>query len=233
MLSGLEVENEVATSDRGDKWQWKSDANSAGKDEQHEGEQTDHDEEHKAGRREGRGFWAGTTKNLKAASETGDGGDTVAKDQDDTGDELDRPAVGDSPRRAGSESPETDPDFTQSSSESADTEWIFGSGMAGLKVSDSLVLVESKGVKSVSGDFSGEDGEALDTTKAVKKLAGSEESFRKRVEVVEDVGDESKDNDTNNDINQRRRDGRNVGLAASATAVMLAAIWMMERMDMA
>jgi hypothetical protein len=118
-------------------------------------------------------------------------------------------------------------------SESADTEWILGGDMAGLKVSDSLFMVESKGVKSVSGDFSGEDGEALDTRKAVKKLVGSEKSFSKRVEVVEDVGEESKDSDMNSDINQRRRDRRNMGLAASATAVMLAAIWMMERMDMA
>jgi hypothetical protein len=193
MLSRLEVENEVTTSDRGGKRQRKSGANSAGKDEQHEEEQTDHSEERKAARKKRERVWAEITKNLKAALEAGGDDDTVAKDQDDTDDESDRPVVEDSPHRAGSESPETDLDFVQSSSENVDTEWMLGSGEVGLKVSDSLFAVESRGVKSVSGDVSGEDGEALDTRKAIKKLEGSEESFSKRVEAVENIGEESKD----------------------------------------
>ncbi|KAE9363395.1 hypothetical protein N431DRAFT_357817 [Stipitochalara longipes BDJ] len=149
----------------------------------------------------------------------------------------------DSPQREGSESPQTDPDFVRSSSDSIDVERILGSRMVGLKVSDSFFIVGSKGTNSMSGEVDVEDKEAvggiIDDADAVGVEKHHEYESGEKYEVTtndEDVYGKSEDLEEvsqgqryNTDRDQKRKDRRNIGLAASATAVMVAAIWMLER----
>jgi hypothetical protein len=193
-----------------------------------------------AARKNRESVWAEIKKNLSAALELDDD-DEAAKDTGEVaggsgGLEEEGPDVADSPRREGSESPETDPDFMQSSS-GTNGEWVLTSGMVGLKVSDSLFMVESKGggAKSVSGEV-GKAGESPPNG----SISASHETNKDDTEMIEvekdddtgetvkDAGEDNEDSEDSADRNQRRKDRRNVGLAASAIAVMLAAIWMME-----
>jgi hypothetical protein len=144
----------------------------------------------------------------------------------------------DSPPNEGSGSAHTDPDFVHSSSDSAG-EWVLGSGVAELSVSDSLFMVESKRAKSLSSDDSRAGEGVAKKREEVEEPAGHVKAIRDRIEVpkddevvsgtLEDGGEESQKNDEGASGGQRRKDRRNVSLAASATAVMLAAIWLMER----
>jgi hypothetical protein len=144
----------------------------------------------------------------------------------------------DSPPNEGSGSAHTDPDFVHSSSDSAG-EWVLGSGVAELSVSDSLFMVESKRAKSLSSDDSRAGEGVAKEREEVEEPAGHVTAIRDRIKVpkddevvsgtLEDRGEESQKNDEGASRGQWRKDRRNVSLAASATAVMLAAIWLMER----
>lgn len=102
----------------------------------------------------------------------------------------------------------------------------------GLKVSDSLFSIEEHGAKSVRGIIHGHDGEGVEEEheagdeKIEKEAAVGEgancdtddENGSGNVEARERLGVEKSEKD------MRRRELRNVSLAASATAILVAAI---------
>jgi hypothetical protein len=146
----------------------------------------------------------------------------------------------DSPRREGSESPETDVDFRQSSSDGTDIEWGFRSKTVGLKASDALSMVEANGSESVTGeitDLSDQNEETVIGSKTVTKKELKEEIFNTPISdstrYTKEISKREGEIEESREKNQRRKHRRNIGLAASATAVAVAAIWMMERLDMA
>ncbi|KAN0104117.1 hypothetical protein V8E51_009862 [Hyaloscypha variabilis] len=119
----------------------------------------------------------------------------------------------DSPQREGSESPHTDPDFVQSSPDGTDAEWFLASEMVGLSIRDSLSVAESVGNKSVSGECDGV---------VVPEVAANGSDVDGKVENINSQ-------QQSHDQVQQRKERRNIGLAASAIAVVVAAIWMLER----
>jgi len=149
----------------------------------------------------------------------------------------------DSPRREGSESPHTDPDFVQSSSDGTDVEWVLGTGMVGLKVSDSFLMVESKGINGVTVDFDTMAKEASgganngdmaleDERYRGNKGAHIEEGTTEKEEICdnsEKLEDDSGKGSQRIDREKRRMETRNISLAAGATAAMATAIWLVER----
>jgi hypothetical protein len=183
------------------------------------------------------------TSDLTTSSDIDDENQPTTKDTLEAENGRDTPDSGDfgfndPPPKDGSGSAHTDPDFVHSSSDSA-SEWVLGSGMAGLSVSDSLFMVESKRAKSLSTE-DGRAGEGVaKESEDVEEPAGHGKAIGDGIKVpgddevvtgtLEDEGEESQKNDEIASRGQRRKDRRNVSLAASATAVMLAAIWLMER----
>jgi hypothetical protein len=201
--------------------------------------------DHTAARVRGKMVWAEIMKSLTSSLEAEDESTTQTKVENQvTTPEIEESDPSDSPN-TGSESPHTDPDFMASSSDCTDVEWILSSGMVGLKVSDSLLLVESRMGEGVTGNISGSYGEEME--KEDKICDGSEEENENNTEekdmsfTPEEVADmndkhgswdierpgENSEDGTERD--NRRRDLRNVSLAASATGVLLAALWMIER----
>jgi hypothetical protein len=136
----------------------------------------------------------------------------------------------DSPPNEGSGSAHTDPDFVHSSSDSAG-EWVLGSGVAELSISDSLFMVESKRAKSLSGE-DGRAGEGVaKESEEVEEPTGHGKAIGDGIKIPKDDGvlsgtleDEGEESQKNDERAQRRKDTRNVSLAASATAIVLAAI---------
>ncbi|PMD46972.1 hypothetical protein L207DRAFT_575776 [Hyaloscypha variabilis F] len=145
----------------------------------------------------------------------------------------------DSPQREGSESPHTDPDFVQSSSDGTYAEWFLASETVGLSIRDSLSVAESVGNKSVSGGCDGEvEGAGGNTNESEHIVEAENPRQNQHCEMPEvaanDADVDGKVENTNSqqhshDQVQQRKERRNIGLAASATAVVVAAIWMLER----
>jgi hypothetical protein len=191
------------------------------------------------------------TRNLNASLEAeveptkSDGAGAETESTTPEREESDHPS--DSPNDEGSGSPHTDPDFLASSSDGTDIEWILRGGMVGLKVSDSLLSVGSQTGESVRGDIHENNGEEVKKgieefdglAERIENHAGEDDKLSAAEEVIDSkvkdkrmtwVTEELEDNiEKSIEDAARRRDLRNVGLAASATGVILAAIWMIER----
>jgi hypothetical protein len=242
--TGAEFESDVASLDRGGDGERTSHRISRGRTEKPYEKHNERDDDRIAALKKGEEVWTEIAKNLLAALKADDLQDANIKDPHDLKDEPESPEIEDSPRREGSESPETDVDFRQSSSDGTDIEWVWRSKIVGLKASDAVFMVEANGVESatgeISGDLSDQNEETLIGSEAVTKKELGEENFNTSIPVsVEYAKDtikhqgESEEGEERRKDNQRRRNRRNIGLAASATAVAVAAIWMMERLDMA
>jgi len=179
-------------------------------------------------------------RNITASPEAENNGtttpDTLGTDNESDSAYEENFELSSSPKGDGSDSPHTDPDFMSSSSDGTDVELILRSGMVGLKVSDFLISVEGEGAKSVRGVLHRHDGEGVEECKGrdekIDKIAVvgeiancdmEDEDENRNFEAKESLGVEKSEKD------KRRRELKNVSLAASATAVLFAAIWIMER----
>jgi hypothetical protein len=205
-----------------------------------EGDNGEDDDEWTAARKKREKVWAAIKRNLSAALEFEDDDGHTSKDTDGSAEDpgsadKENTSPGDSPRREGSESPETDPDFVLTSSDGTDADLVLTSGKVGLMVSDLLSVVESHGAKSMRGEVGGVQGEEheapengnADAIHEATKAHGGTEAYRANNGVVtgEPVKEKREDGA---DCRQQRMDRRNVGLAASATALLIVTIWMME-----
>jgi len=239
--TGADFESDVATSGSDGDRERTSLRISRGSTEQPYEEHTERDDDRIAALKKGEEVWTEIAKNLLAALKADDQQDANTKDPHELKDDSESPEVEDSPRREGSESPETDVDFRQSSSDGTDIEWVFRSKIVGLEASDTLFMVEANGVESVTGEISGDlsdqNEETVIGSKTVTKKALKEEFFNTPISVSTEYTKETSkhegESEESRKKNQQRKHRRNIGLAASATAVALAAIWMMERLDMA
>jgi hypothetical protein len=241
--TGPDFESDVTTSDRGEDGERTSLKISRGRTEQPYKKHNERDDERIAALEKGEEVWTEIAKNLLAALKADDQQDANTKDPHELKDESESPGVEDSPRREGSESPETDVDFRQSSSDGTDIEWVFRGKMPDLKASDTLFMVEANGIEIVTdeiGDLNDQNEETVIGSEAVTKKELGEENFNTPIPVsVEYVKEtfkhqgEGEEGEESRKNNQRKKNRRNIGLAASATAVAVAAIWMMERLDMA
>jgi hypothetical protein len=238
--TGSDFESNVATSDRDGAGERTLLRISQGRTEQPYEKRNERDDERIAALKREDEVWTEIAKNLQAALKADDQQDASTKDPHELKDESESPEVEDSPRREGSESPETDVDFRQSSSDGTDIEWVFRSKISGLKASDALSMIEANGIESVTGeigDMSDQNEETGIGSKTITKKESKEENFNTPISVSTENAKETfkheGESEESRKNNQRRRHRRNIGLAASATAVALAAIWMMERLDIA
>ena len=239
--TGADFESDVASFDNGGDGERTSLRISECRTEQSYEEHNERDDERIAALKKEEEIWTEIAKNLLAALKTDDQQDANTKDPHELKDESESPEVEDSPRQEGSESPETDVDFRQSSSDGTDIEWVMESKIVGLKASDVLFMVEANGIESVtgkiSGDLSDQNEETVIGSKTVTKKESKEEICNTPISVSTEYKKETfkhqGESEENRKKNQPRNHRRNIGLAASATAVALAAIWMVERLEMA
>lgn len=237
--TGKVFESDVTTSDRHRDGKHTSHGISRSHTEHPYVQHDERDDEHIAAFRKRKKAWAEIAKNLHAALKADDQHDANLKDAHDLKDESESPEVEDSPRREGSESPETDVDFRQSSSDGTDFEWVLRTENVCLKASDTVFMVEENGIESVTGAISG-DLIAQNEETVIGSKAVTKKEPKKAIPVPMDYAKEiskhqgeSEEGEESREKNQRRKNRRNIGLAASATAAAIAAIWVVERLDMA
>ncbi len=235
--TGGDFESDVGTSDRGGDGERTSLRNSRSHTEDPYEERDERDDECIAALKKREEVRTEISNNLHAILKADNQHDANAKDPHDLDDESGSPEVEDSPRREGSGSPETDVDFRQSFSDGTDIEWV-------LRTGDAVFMVEANGIESVPGKISGDlidqNEETVIGSKAVTNKKSKEEIFNSPTSVSTEYTKEtikhegqSEEGEESRKNNQRRKNRRNIGLAASATAVAIAAIWIVERLDMA